>query len=147
MSRRKGRILAFQALYSWDVGGVSEEELLSLSWANNEKQTEAIENDNADFARLLIKGTLSNITEIDEMIKSHLSSSWTMERLNKVTLAVLRISVYSLLYQRDLHPTIIIDEAIAIVKGFGQDDSFKFLNAILDTISKDISNTNKSTDN
>jgi N utilization substance protein B len=147
VSRRKGRILAFQALYSWDVGGVSEEELLSLSWANNEKQTEAIENDNADFARLLIKGTLSNITEIDEMIKSHLSSSWTMERLNKVTLAVLRISVYSLLYQRDLHPTIIIDEAIAIVKGFGQDDSFKFLNAILDTISKDISNTNKSTDN
>ena len=147
MSRRKGRILAFQALYSWDVGGVSEEELLSLSWANNEKQTEPIENDNADFARLLIKGTLSNITEIDEMIKSHLSSSWTMERLNKVTLAVLRISVYSLLYQRDLHPTIIIDEAIAIVKGFGQDDSFKFLNAILDTISKDISNTNKSTDN
>ena len=147
MSRRKGRILAFQALYSWDVGGVSEEELLSLSWANNEKQTEPIENDNADFARLLIKGTLSNITEIDEMIKSHLSSSWTMERLNKVTLAILRISVYSLLYQRDLHPTIIIDEAIAIVKGFGQDDSFKFLNAILDTISKDISNTNKSTDN
>ena len=80
------------------------------------------------------------------MIKSHLSASWTMERLNKVSLAVLRLSVYSLLYQKDLHPSIIIDEAIAIVKEFGQDDSFKFLNAILDTISKDISNTKKSSD-
>ena len=146
MSRRKGRILAFQALYSWDVGGVKEDELLSLSWANNDKQTEVIESDNADFARLLIKGTISNINEMDEMIKSHLSASWTMERLNKVSLAVLRLSVYSLLYQKDLHPSIIIDEAIAIVKEFGQDDSFKFLNAILDTISKDISNTKKSSD-
>ena len=103
MSRRKGRILAFQALYSWDVGGVKEDELLSLSWANNDKKTEVIESDNADFARLLIKGTISNINEIDEMIKSHLSASWTMERLNKVSLAVLRLSVYSLLYQKDLH--------------------------------------------
>ena len=147
MSRRKGRILAFQALYSWDVGETSKEEILSLSWADSATEKNAVDGGEKDFARLLISGTLDKISEIDSQISSHLSPSWSMERLNKVTLAVLRMSVYSLLYQRDLHPTIIIDEAIAIVKEFGQDDSFKFINAILDKISKDVSNTGNKSDN
>ncbi len=147
MSRRKGRILAFQALYSWDVGETSKEEILSLSWADSAAEKNAVDGGEKDFARLLISGTLDKISEIDSQISSHLSPSWSMERLNKVTLAVLRMSVYSLLYQRDLHPTIIIDEAIAIVKEFGQDDSFKFINAILDKISKDVSNTGNKSDN
>ena len=147
MSRRKGRILAFQALYSWDVGETSKEEILSLSWADSAAEKNAVDGGEKDFARLLISGTLDKISEIDSQIASHLSPSWSMERLNKVTLAVLRMSVYSLLYQRDLHPTIIIDEAIAIVKEFGQDDSFKFINAILDKISKDVSNTGNKSDN
>lgn len=147
MSRRKGRILAFQALYSWDVGQAGEDELLSLSWADSAGGKKEAEAGDADFARLLIRGTLDKIGEIDALIASHLSPSWSMERLNKVALAVLRMSVYSLLYQRDLHPTIIIDEAIAIVKEFGQDDSFKFINAILDNISKAVSNTGEKTDN
>lgn len=147
MSRRKGRILAFQALYSWDVGETSKEEILSLSWADSAAEKNAIDGGEKDFARLLISGTLDKISEIDSQISSHLSPSWSMERLNKVTLAVLRMSVYSLLYQRDLHPTIIIDEAIAIVKEFGQDDSFKFINAILDKISKDVSNSGNKSDN
>ncbi len=147
MSRRKGRILAFQALYSWDVGETSEDELLSFSWADGSEEQIAQNGGDADFARLLVRGTLDKISEIDALIASHLSPSWTMERLNKVTLAVLRMSVYSLLYQNDLHPTIIIDEAIAIVKDYGQDESFKFINAILDKISKDVSNTRNNSDN
>jgi N utilization substance protein B len=147
VSRRKGRILAFQALYSWDVGETSKGEILSLSWADSAAEKNAVDGGEKDFARLLISGTLDKISEIDSQISSHLSPSWSMERLNKVTLAVLRMSVYSLLYQRDLHPTIIIDEAIAIVKEFGQDDSFKFINAILDKISKDVSNTGNKSDN
>ncbi|MBQ3826454.1 MAG: transcription antitermination factor NusB [Spirochaetaceae bacterium] len=147
MSRRKGRILAFQALYSWDVGETSEDELLSFSWADGSEEQIAQNGGDADFARLLVRGTLDKISEIDALIASHLSPSWTMERLNKVTLAVLRMSVYSLLYQNDLHPTIIIDEAIAIVKDYGQYESFKFINAILDKISKDVSNTRNNSDN
>ena len=54
-----------------------------------------------------------------------------------MTLAVLRMSVFAILYQKDLNPTIVIDEAIGISKDFGTDDSFKFINAILDTIRKE----------
>lgn len=154
MSRRNGRILAVQALYSYDVGKASLNDLLRLEWthddfggrnASDEPEKEAGRNDAAvraqaescDFARLLISGTIEHIDEIDRKIKRHLSGSWDFSRLNRVTLSILRVSVFALLYQRELKPTIVIDEAIAISKEFGTDDSFKFINAILDTISKE----------
>lgn len=150
MSRRKGRILAFQALYSYDVGEMPLDELLELEWAqkNVSEDSEKSEEDNAqevnaqdskDFARLLISGTINHITEIDDMIKKHLSGKWEIGRINKVSLAILRMSVFSLMFQKDLHPNIVIDEAIGIVKEYGADDAFKFINAVLDNISKELS--------
>lgn len=152
MSRRNGRIMAVQALYSYDVGKMPLEEILSLNWVQNESDSDSVpeevrledvkkestKSEEADFARLLISGTVNHIDEIDEKIKSHLSGSWSFDRLNKVTLAVLRISVYAILFQQDLDSSIVIDEAIGISKAFGTDDSFKFINAILDTIGKEV---------
>lgn len=90
-----------------------------------------------DFARFLISGTVENIELIDGKIKENLSQNWNFDRLNKVSLAILRISVFSILFQKDIPVTIVIDEAIDISKEFGQDDSFKFINAILDKIGKE----------
>ncbi len=137
MSRRKGRILAFQGLYSWDVGGAKLDDVLSLSWAENEKTAEPVDDESGAFARLLLAGTVEHIDEIDSLIRSHLSG-WDFERVNKVSIAVLRMSVYSLLYQKDVPPTIVIDEAIDISKDYGQDESFKFVNAVLDAIRKEL---------
>lgn len=137
MSRRKGRILAFQALYSHDVGGVSINDLLTFSWVTKDESPDAdYDNEAYTFARLLITGTMEHIAQIDDLIKQHLSAHWDFDRVNKVSLAILRMSVYSLLYQRDTNPSIVIDEAINIAKDFGADDSFKFINAVLDKISK-----------
>ena len=137
MSRRKGRILAFQALYSHDVGGVSIDDLLTFSWVNKDENHDAdYDNEAYTFARLLITGTMEHIAQIDDLIKQYLSAHWDFDRVNKVSLAILRMSVYSLLYQRDTNPSIVIDEAINIAKDFGSDDSFKFINAVLDKISK-----------
>ena len=136
MSRRKSRIIAFQGLYSWDVGGINEKDVLELSWVKKDDGSEVLDAEDAAFARSLIAGTIENIDEIDERIKSHLKN-WTIERLNKVTLAILRMSVYSLLYAKDVKPSIIIDEAIDIAKDYGVDDSYKFINAVLDNIRKE----------
>ncbi|HAK68848.1 MAG TPA: transcription antitermination factor NusB [Treponema sp.] len=135
MSRRKGRILAFQALYSYDVGGVPLDELLKLEWA---EAAETEPGESTDFARMIIAGTINHLEQVDESIRNHLSGSWTFDRINKVTLAILRMSIYSLIFQPDIHPTIVIDEAIDIAKEFGSDDSFKFINAVLDTIRKEL---------
>ncbi len=136
MARRKGRILAFQALYSWNVGGVDTDTLLKFDWVDSEK-LEEMDSDILMFARLLITGTIEHVDEIDAVIKNHLVN-WDFERLNKVDLAILRISVYPLLFQKDIHPSIVIDEAIDISKEFGADDSYKFVNAVLDNIRKDL---------
>ena len=134
MARRKGRILAFQALYSWDLGNVDVDNVLDFAWV--EKETlERMGDESLSFTRLLVSGTIEHIEEIDSVIKSHLTN-WDFDRLNKVDLAILRISVYPLLFQKDLHSSIIIDEAIDISKEFGSDDSFKFINAVLDSIRK-----------
>jgi N utilization substance protein B len=67
------------------------------------------------------------------MIKKHLQT-WDFSRLNRVDLAILRMSVYTLMYQNDMAPSIVIDEAIGISKEFGTDDSFRFINGVLDSI-------------
>ncbi len=133
-ARRKGRILAFQALYAWDVSKIPLAELLDFSWLGDEKR-ERLGDDGIAFPRLMIAGTIEHIDEVDALIKEHLTN-WDFDRLNKVDLAILRMSVYSLLYQADVHPSIVIDEAIDISKEFGSDDSFRFINAVLDNIRK-----------
>ncbi len=143
MSRRKSRIIAFQGLYSWDVGGMSEKDVLELGWVNSnsgeddESKKVVLDDESTAFSRMLIAGTIENIAKIDEMIKSHLTN-WDFNRVNKVTVAILRMSVYSLMFTKDVEPSIIIDEAIDIAKNFGPDDSYKFVNAILDNIKKSL---------
>lgn len=134
MSRRKSRIIAFQAIYSWNVSGESLDNLTQFSWVDSKENLDESE---LTFSRLLIAGTIENIEKVDELIKSHLSENWSFDRLNKVTLSILRISIYSLVFQKEIAPSIVIDEAISIAKEFGPQDSFKFINAMLDKISKE----------
>jgi len=136
-SRRKGRILAFQALYYWDTlpdNSVPVEELTSFEWLEEEKRDKLDEGIGA-FSKILIAGTVENIAGIDDIIIKHLEN-WDIKRVNRVDLAILRISVYSLMYQNEIAPSIIIDEAIGISREFGTDDSYRFVNGVLDSIRK-----------
>ena len=133
MSRRKGRILAFQALYSWDVSQSSLEDLLKFSWISENTPVEE-----TTFASIIISGTVEHVAEIDELIKTHLSANWTLERINKVSLAILRTSIYEMKFQTGSEPKIVIDEAVNIAREYGLEDSYKFINAVLDKIGKEI---------
>lgn len=141
MSRRKGRIIAFQALFSWDANNIPLEDLLNFTWLKKETEESDKEKDNSKdelmFASLLVTGTLNNIEKIDELIDSHLSANWSRDRINKVALAILRTSIYELKFVEGSNPKIVIDEAINIAKEYGADDSFKFINAVLDKIGKE----------
>jgi N utilization substance protein B len=149
-SRRKGRILAFQALYSWEMNkparaGASEgkpaiaEGLLDFSWLENDKRA-VMEEDISGFSRILVVGTIENIGAIDKMIRRHLEN-WDISRLNRVDLAILRMSVYTLMYQSDMAPSIVINEAIGIAKEFGSEDSYRFVNGVLDGIRRTLQNS------
>jgi len=151
-SRRKGRILAFQALYSWDTrysqtGDTSiQDGLLDFPWAGSRaanekneaeetKEESKIDEKMAAFSRLLVTGTVENIKAIDSLIEEHLQN-WELKRLNRVDLAVLRMSAYTLMFQNDIPPSVAIDEAVEISREFGADDSYRFVNGVLDSIRK-----------
>ena len=151
MSRRNGRVIAFQAVYSWDVTKASLDDLLTFEWLQKDKEIDGsidpadqpvvelseTSKEERTFASLIIAGTISHIDEIDKLIENHLSSSWSMDRISRVALAILRTSVYEILFQNGAEEKIVIDEAVNIAKDFDTDDSYKFINAVLDKIGKD----------
>jgi len=135
-SRREGRIIAFQTLFRYDFTVEPIKRLLDFSWMGSEKVKE-LDPQVSSFAQLLITGTLQNLKEIDAKIGAFLEH-WDFSRVSKVDLANLRISVFSLLYMQDVPSNVTIDEAVDIAKEFGTDDSYRFINGVLDSINKSL---------
>ena len=134
-SRRKGRIIAFQVIFSWDFNDNKIDDLINFSWIT--ESNKKIKDDSIIFAKLIVKGTIDNISEIDKIIKKHIAN-WDFKRIAKVDLAILRLSVYSLMFQKDIAGNIVIDEAIDISKEFSSGESYRFINGVLDSIYKEI---------
>jgi N utilization substance protein B len=130
--RRAGRVIALQTLYRYEITREALPDLLDFSWMDAPQQ---VPPESVDFARLLIAGTVERLAEVDEAIRRQLEH-WDFSRLARVDLAVLRISVYSLLFLKDVPASVTIDEAIDIAREFGTDDSYRFVNGVLDGILK-----------
>ena len=122
-----------QALFSWDISGTPPEQLLEFSWVDSPADRE----DTLAFARILLSGTLERIEEVDAALQAHLEH-WKLERLARVDLAILRLSAYSLLFQSDIPASVTIDEAIDLAREFGSDESYRFVNGVLDAVRKDV---------
>jgi transcription antitermination protein NusB len=134
-NRRAGRVIAFQSLYRYEFTHEAVTGLLDFSWRDSLPAREDVAAESLDFARLLIAGTVEKIAEVDEAIRRQLEH-WDFDRLTRADLAVLRISVYALLFLRDVPASVTIDEAIDIAREFGTDDSYRFVNGVLDGILK-----------
>ena len=75
------------------------------------------------------------IPEIDEKIDKA-ARGWSISRIGKVELSVLRLAVYEMLYAEDIPVGVAIDEAVELSKKFGQESSGPFVNGILATLAK-----------
>ena len=140
--RRKGREITLQVLYSIDFPDKNSsidayaalnhymEQLDGLCSEEHIKTGSSV----YEFALDLIKNTLVNLDEIDEMIKSQ-SENWEFSRLALVDKNIIRMATYEIVFKR-VHPAIIINEAIEIAKKFSTENSGKFINGILDSIYK-----------
>ncbi len=121
-----------QALFSWDISCTPAEELLEFSWVDRQGDRE----DTLAFARMLLAGTLEHVDEVDAAVQAHLEH-WKLERLARVDLAILRLSAYSLLFQPDIPASVTIDEAVDLAREFGSDESYRFVNGVLDAVRRD----------
>lgn len=128
--RRKAREYALQALYMYETVNCPAEELRSLSWINKE-----IPDDTRDFTVNLISGCIENISLIDKLIIEY-ARNWDFERISAVDKAILRISIYTLLYLPDIPGAVAINEGVELGKAFSGDASGQFINGLLDAIKR-----------
>ena len=130
----RARVLAFQIIYSWDFSKKSDPELLFES--AKELSPDEFDASSEAYVKLTVCGTLENIQTVDKAIKNHIKN-WNFDRISRIDLAILRLSVYGLLFQKDTDGKIIINEAVKLAQEFGGDDSYKFVNGVLDAIYKE----------
>lgn len=128
--RREARELALQMLYALDSNssvGVRET-LLTF----REEQTE-ITGRVREFAEGLVQGVQSQREVIDEAIRAR-SKNWSLSRMPRVDLNVMRLAAYELMFRADIPKKVSINEAIEIVRRYGDKESPAFVNGILDEI-------------
>lgn len=133
MKRRLAREKALQALFQIDMSGANAKEALHHVLGDNPTDS---------FLEDLIFGTVENREEIDQAINNHLEH-WSIDRLAKVDVNILRIGTYELKYS-DVPSNVAINEAIEVAKKFGDEKSGPFINGILSKIKEENSGREES---
>ena len=136
-TRHKARELAVQTLYALDfnkeLDGTHVPDMFS---GTTEAEYAELEDEVKLYGMYLVKGTLENLEQINELI-SKFSLNRPLERIDMVDRNILRMSVFCLLYG-DIHPHIVIDEAVKLSQDFSTEVNYKFINGILDTMQKQL---------
>ena len=130
--RTLARECALKILYRIEIAKEPADSSLKDFWS---KSGNAINKDTHDFAEALVKGVCENLKAIDEIISKH-TDNWNISRMAVIDRNIMRISVYEMLYRDDIPPNVSINEAIELAKKYGDVDSGKFVNGILDKIKK-----------
>lgn len=129
-TRHQARMAVVSLLYAYDLGNQS-----ILDFSDEILEEKKIRNKQRDFALDLFKGVVEKLTLIDEAIDKHLKD-WDFDRLGSIERATLRLGAYEIMFG-ELDSAVIINEAIEVTKAFGSEQSPKFINGVLDAISKD----------
>ncbi len=129
MSRTEIREQAFKLVYSLEVQNVDDlNEQIDLYLENSEIEDEkAIE-----YIKDIVIGINNNLEDIENIIKSCLQSNWTIERLSKINLSILKLAIYEIKY-KNIPYKVEINEAVELAKKYGEDTSSKFVNGALAT--------------
>ena len=145
MARITARVAVMQMIYEHLAGGEGGEETLQMVYDELRKDgvpgvdeirpTEPGEADRAYISRIL-DGVLSHVTELDEKI-SAASVNWSLERIAKVDLTILRLATYEILYEDDVPGSVAINEAVELANRYSEPSSGRFINGVLGTILRD----------
>ncbi|MBV1885372.1 MAG: transcription antitermination factor NusB [Gammaproteobacteria bacterium] len=128
-ARKKARRLAVQALYQWQVAGGNLSAIEGQFLENND--TKKVD---TDYFHELLHKIPSVVDELDEKIDGFLDRK--KEELGVVELAVLRIGTYELCHRIDIPYRVVINEGVELTKMFGAEESFRYINGVLDKVAK-----------
>lgn len=142
-ARSAARLAAVQALYQQQMEGTALARLLD-EW-HQHRLGKDIDEDNygeaeVEFFDDVVSGVGARRDEIDELVMSKLAGGWTLARLDKTMLQILRCGAYELIARNDVPVAAAINEYVDVAKAFFDDREAKFVNGILDAIAKDARN-------
>lgn len=130
--RRLSREMTLKVLFQIDLVSTNIEEVLKYTLGNGKLSDEVKE-----FTLILVKGVMSNLSEIDKTINNH-TNNWSLERITNIDRNILRMAIYEILYLKNIPKSVSINEAVELAKKYGTKSSFSFVNGVLGKIDKDV---------
>ena len=134
MNRSKIRELAFELLYSLEIQKVEKEsieEQIKIFLETNEITDKKAE----EYFTDVVYGIQTNSEKIQETISSNLASNWKIERISKISLVLLKLSTYELIFKK-IPYKVVINEVVELAKLYGDENAPSFINGVLGNIVK-----------
>lgn len=123
--RRRARQFAVQAVYQWQITQTGVTQIIEQFSVDQDMS----KTDVPYFKELLI-GVVKNVESLDDKLSPYLSRK--IGDVDMVDIAVLRIAMFELTYRTDVPHKVVLNEAIELAKDFATDESYKFVNGVLD---------------
>lgn len=134
MKRKRSREIAMELLFSMEISKNSYEETIECFVEDYEMDLKTID---LEYIKEVMKSVVNHKEEIDEIIKNSLIN-WTIDRVSKVNLTIVRLAIAEMLYINDVPEVVAINEAIELTKKYSDDKSVSFVNGALDKAFKNI---------
>lgn len=130
MARSAAREAAMQLIYEHMMGGSGDETLGSMIEFVPDK-------DDAKYIQAATEGVFSTLHVVDHKIAAFLQD-WSIERIARVDLAILRLAAYELLYMDDIPAAVTINEAVELSRRFSTEQSGAFINGVLGNLNRQL---------
>ena len=134
MKRKRSREIAMELLFSMEISKNSYEETIECFVEDYEMDLKTID---LEYIKEVMKSVVDHKEEIDEIIKNSLIN-WTIDRVSKVNLTIVRLAIAEMLYINDVPEVVAINGAIELTKKYSDDKSVSFVNGALDKAFKNI---------
>ena len=132
MNRSKTREIAFKLLYQSEIQKQLTNEDIELFFENNEIEDEEAK----EYVIDIVKGINGNLENIIDTISKNLKKDWTISRVSKVNLALLKLAIYEIEYKQ-IPFKVVINEVVELAKKYGEEASPLFINGILASVVKE----------
>lgn len=129
MTRTQAREIAFFIVFEHSFSGENVDEII-------EKSGEARDLEVPEFSRTLAESVIARKDELDGNI-ARLSKGWKLERISRVSRAILRLAIYEMLFRDDIPQSVAISEAVNLCKTYAGEEDSSFVNGILGTLSRE----------
>lgn len=133
-NRHLGRIIALQTLYEQELRQEARDldfDVKAVLDRNISRYKEMV--DDVDFIKRLVEGVTDSVERLDATLQP-VAPEWPIDQIARMDRLILRIGLFELEKENDVPPKVVINEAVELAKGFGGDNSSKFVNGVLGTL-------------